>query len=69
MTIAQTINDDLDSAISIDSPPADIVQGFLLGSYSADLFTQLRGIPSRISYAAMACICNDTVPQVSILTR
>ena len=69
MTSAQMINEDIDSAITIDSPPADILQGFLLGSYSADLCTQLRGIPSRISYAAMACICDNTVPQVSILTR
>ena len=69
MTTAQIINDDLDSAISIDSPPADILQGFLLGVYSAELCTQLREIPSRISYAAMASICNDTVRQVSIVTR
>ena len=69
MTTAQMINDDLVSAISIGSPPADILPGVLLGSYSVDLCTQLRGIPSRISYAAMACICNDTVPRVSNLTR
>lgn len=69
MTIAQMINDDSDSASSIDSPPADILQGLLSGSYGADLCTQLRSTPSRISYAAMACICNNTVPQVSILTR
>ena len=37
-----------------------------LWSGRADLCTKLRGILSRISYAAMACIRNDTVPQVSI---
>ena len=31
-----------------------------------DLCTKLRAILSRISYAAMACIRNDTVPLVSI---
>ena len=66
MTTVLIINDELDSATSIDSPRADILQGFLLGSYSADLCTRLRGNPSCISYAAMTGICNDTVPQVSI---
>ena len=37
-----------------------------LRSGRADLCTKLRGILSRISYTAVACIRYDTVPKVSI---
>ena len=59
------VNDGLDNATCAGGPPIEVPCSRLF-SDRADLCTKLKGILSRISYAAMACIRHDTVPLVSI---
>ena len=59
------INDDMDNATCAGGPPVEVPCSLFL-SDRTDLCTKFRVILSCISYAAMACIRNDTVPLVSI---